>query len=312
MAKKLHHTKKQVCFVLIASLCFLSGCGFHIDNEIANWGNSTKAIASEAASGTDTVESLKAENSFSPFISNSTDKEYRVNGTIYLSSERALTMLKASDDAEITIKGKLEKVEGDIQLLYKDTEGNTTVLADSCDNMETDISIDTVLKVQTGTGEICFAGNSSVYKFDITFSLPKNVKYYMQNDKATRSMPPRFEIDMTLTKDWDNVDPFIDERLFYVTKDVDSLELNIIFQMKGESGLLEIADNNSDEVLWSNSWNSSVGNTSLTASLKSLQKEKEYVIRFTGTKIEYANIVAASESDLIKERTRPLGQTTEE
>ena len=191
MTKMLHQTKKRICFVLIASLCFLSGCGFHIDNEIANWGNSTKM-------------------------------------------------------------------------------------------------------------------------FDITFSLSKNIQFYMQNDKTTLSMPPRFEIDMTLTKDWDEADPFIDERLFYVTKDVDSLELNIIFQMMGESGLLEIADNNTDEVLWSNCWNSSVGNTSLAASLKSLQKEKEYVIRFTGTKIEYANIVAASESDLIKERTRPLDQTTEE
>ena len=308
----MHHTKKQISFVLIAFLCFLSGCGFHADNEMANWGNSTKAIVSEASAGTDTVESLKAENSFSPFISNSTDKEYRVNGTIYLSGERALTMLEAADDAEITIKGKLEKVEGDIQLLYKDSEGNTTILVDNRDIAETGISIDTVLKVQPGTGEICFAGNSSVYKFDIIFSLSKDIQYYMQNDKTTLSMPPRFEIDMTLTKDWDDADPFIDERLFHVTKDVDSVELNIIFQMMGESGLLEIADNNSDEVLWSNSWDSSVGNTSLAASLKSLQKEKEYVIRFTGTKIEYANIVVASESDLIKERTRPLDRTTEE
>ena len=312
MNKKVHHTKKRICFVLIASLCFLSGCEFHIDNEIANLGNSAKAIVSEASSGTDTVESLKAENSFSPFISNSTDKEYRVNGTIYLSSERALTMLEAVDDAEITIKANLEKVEGDIQLLYKNSEGNTTILVDSRDATETDISIDTVLKVQTGTGEIYFAGNSGVYKFDITFSLSKNIQYYMHNDETTLSMPPSFEIDMTLTKDWDDADPFIDERLFYVTKDVDSLELNIIFQMKGESGLLEIADNNSDEVLWSNSWNSSVGNTSLTASLKSLQKEKEYVIRFTGTKIEYANIVVGSENDFIQERTRPLDRTMEE
>lgn len=312
MNKKVHHTKKRIYFVLIASLCFLSGCEFQTDNEIANWRNSAKAIVSETSFGADTVESLKAENSFSPFISNSTDKEYRVNGIIYLSSERALTMLEAADDAEITIKGNLEKVEGDIQLLYKNSEGNTTILVDSRDATETDISIDTVLKVQTGTGEIYFAGNSSVYKFDITFSLLKNIQYYMQNDKTTLSMLPRFEIDMTLTKDWDDADPFIDERLFYVTRDVDSLELNIIFRMEGEGGLLEIADNNTGEVLWSNSWNRSVGNTSLVASLKSLQKEKEYVIRFTGTKIEYANIIVASESDLIKERTRPLDRTTEE
>lgn len=115
-------------------------------------------------------------------------------------------MLEAADNAEITIKGKLEKVEGDIQLLYKDSDGNTAVLADRRGATETDISIDTVLNVQAGTGEIYFAGNSSICKFDITFSLLKNIKYYMHNDKTTLSMPPRFEIEMTLTKDWDDAD----------------------------------------------------------------------------------------------------------
>ena len=82
--------------------------------------------------------------------------------------------------------------------------------------------------------------------------------------------------------------------------------------MRGESGLLEIADNSTNEVLWSKSWDGTVINTAFAAQLKDLQKDKEYVIRFTGTDIKYVNIVAASESSFIKERTSPLNQTTEE
>lgn len=126
--------------------------------------------------------------------------------------------------------------------------------------------------------------------------------------EPTVSRPPKFEIEMELTKDYDDADPFIDERLFYVTEDVDALELDILYQLKGEGGILEIADNNTDAVLWSYACSESVESAALAAPLNSLQTDKEYVIRFTGTKIEYANIVAASESDFIKERSRPLEQ----
>jgi len=305
------YTKVNI-LLLINALFLLSGCAFHVNHETALLENGTKAAVSEAASKTDTAESLKAQNSFSPFISNSTEEQYKVNGTIYLSSKRTLTMLEATNDTEITIKGKLEKVEGDIQLLYKDSDGNITVLADSQESTEDSVSIDTILSAKAGTGEIYFAGASSIYKFDLAFGLSETVKYYMHNDESTASMLPNFEIEMEMTENYDDTQPFINERLFYATDNIDTLEFNFVFQMRGESGLLEIADNSTNEVLWSKSWDGTVTNTAFAAQLKDLQKDKEYVIRFTGTNIKYVNIVAASESSFIKERTRPLNQTTEE
>lgn len=113
-------------------------------------------------------------------------------------------------------------------------------------------------------------------------------------------------IEMELTSNYDNNEPFINEKLIYVSDNIDALNLDVSFQMKGESGTLEIADNETQQVLWSNAWNGDIEKTKFIISLDKLDKEKEYVIRFIGTKISYAKIVITSESSLIKERDKPI------
>ena len=222
-------------------------------------------------------------------------------------------MLEAADDAQITVTGKLNPIEGDISLLYQAPDGTVTTLADSsgiADNST--IFINQPLDIPAGNGEIYFTGNCADAMFDIGFSLSDNVRYYYFNiDNSTNSMPPRFEINMELTENYDDADPFIDERLFYVTKDMDTLQLNLLYQMKGEEGILEIADNKTGDVLWMSIWHGTVDTATTAAQLKNLETDKEYVIRFTGTKIEYAAITAVSDSDKIQERERPE-QTVEE
>lgn len=112
-------------------------------------------------------------------------------------------------------------------------------------------------------------------------------------------------IEMELNENYDTSDPFIHGKLFYVSDTIDNLKLEISFQMEGKSGLLEIADNKTNEVFWSDSWNGNIDNTTFSVSLDTLEKEKEYVIRFTGTKIKYTKIVITSKNKLVKERERP-------
>lgn len=113
-------------------------------------------------------------------------------------------------------------------------------------------------------------------------------------------------IEMEMRKDYDTSDPFIHEKLIYVSDDIDSLQLNVSFQMKGESGTLEIANNQTKEVFWSDSWNENVDESIFTISLDTLKKDAEYVIRFTGAGINYAKIVITSENSLVKEREQPV------
>lgn len=120
------------------------------------------------------------------------------------------------------------------------------------------------------------------------------------------SESPQTLIEMELTSNYDTSDPFINEKLFYVSDSVDALKLNVSFRMEGESGMLEIADHETKQVLWSDTWNGNVPNTAFSISLDTLEKEKEYVIRFTGTKINDAKIVITSDSKLVKERERPM------
>lgn len=112
-------------------------------------------------------------------------------------------------------------------------------------------------------------------------------------------------IEMELTENYSSTDPFINAKLFCVSENVDALDLDTSFRMEGESGALEIADNETGEVLWSDSWEGTVAETTFTIPLTDLKKEKEYVIRFTGTKIIYAKIVAATENPYVQEQERP-------
>ena len=73
----------------------------------------------------------------------------------------------------------------------------------------------------------------------------------------------------------------------------------------GESGIVEIKDRIAGEVLWSNTWNENASGKTVTVSLNNLQKEKEYDVRFTGTKINHAVVNVTFESELVQEKSRP-------
>ena len=113
-------------------------------------------------------------------------------------------------------------------------------------------------------------------------------------------------IDMKLDENYDDTDPFINERLFCVSEDLDTLTAEVTFEMDGESGILEVKNNKTNEVLWSNSWEENVKPETFTISLKDLKKDDEYVVCFTGTKINQATIEITFESELVQEREKPL------
>lgn len=112
-------------------------------------------------------------------------------------------------------------------------------------------------------------------------------------------------IEMETDKNYDVADPFINARLFHVSEDIDVLETDISFQMDGESGVVEIKDNQTDETLWSNTWHGSVDNDTRAVSLENMLKGREYAIWFTGTKISHAMVKVTFQSDLAQEMQRP-------
>lgn len=111
--------------------------------------------------------------------------------------------------------------------------------------------------------------------------------------------------EMELDSYYDDTDPFINERLFCVSEDISTLKAKISFQMDGKSGIVEIRDNETDELVWANTWDGNIENDTFTISLNNILKENEYVIRFVGTEINYAKIEVVFESDLVQERERP-------
>ena len=112
-------------------------------------------------------------------------------------------------------------------------------------------------------------------------------------------------LEMEMNANYSNSDPFENGRLFCVSEDIETLDAEVYFQMDGERGIVEIKDRNSDEVLWSNTWDEKVSGDTITVPLNNLQKEKEYDVRFTGTKINHAVVKVTFESELVQEKSRP-------
>ena len=110
---------------------------------------------------------------------------------------------------------------------------------------------------------------------------------------------------MEANANYSTSDPFENGRLFCVSEDIETLDAEVCFQMDGERGIVEIKDRNADEVLWSNTWDENVNGDTLSVSLNNLQNEKEYVVRFTGTKINHAVVKVSFESELVQEKSRP-------
>ena len=107
-----------------------------------------------------------------------------------------------------------------------------------------------------------------------------------------------------MTSDYDTTDPFVNEKLFSISDDVDSINFEVSVHMKCERSLLEIADNETKEIIWDKSWNDSA-DEELDISLNNLDKEKEYVIRLTCSKVEHAEAVIAFDSSLVEDVVMP-------
>ena len=84
-------------------------------------------------------------------------------------------------------------------------------------------------------------------------------------------------LEMEMNANYSSLDPFENGRLFCVSEDIEALDVEVYFQLDGESGIVQIKDRNADEVLWSNTWDENVNGDTVTVSLNNLQKEKEYV-----------------------------------
>ncbi len=124
-------------------------------------------------------QSLKEQNIYAPLETRTADGAYKITGRIYLSDKRTAAKVEAASDTDIHIKGTVTRIEGDMKLIYEGRDGSTVILAESTVDSEQPVTIDTVLSVKAGTGNIYFSGASAVYDFDISFGLSDDIKYYL-------------------------------------------------------------------------------------------------------------------------------------
>lgn len=77
-------------------------------------------------------------------------------------------------------------------------------------------------------------------------------------------------------------------------------------KMDGENIILEVKNNKTKVVLWSNVWEGNDKSEAFPISLEDLKKEDEYVVCLTGRKINYAALEITFDSSFVQERAKPL------
>lgn len=115
------------------------------------------------------------------------------------------------------------------------------------------------------------------------------------------------KIEMQMNENYDETEPFVNERLFCVSSDVDMVTAQGKLELEGEKATVEIKENETGKTLWQDTWEGSVESTDFSISLEHLKKDAEYVIRLTGTEIQEANLTLEFDSDQVRERERPAG-----
>lgn len=120
------------------------------------------------------------------------------------------------------------------------------------------------------------------------------------------SSQTQFVMEMEMSEGYDENQPFINEKLFTVSENVESLELSTTFELVGETATLKIFDRETEAILFEqDTWNTNVDKTNFIITLDNLEKDREYVIQLTCENIEYVKLVITSENSLIKEKEKP-------
>lgn len=143
--------------ILLFSLCFLfSGCSSELENGIVNSAGLERIIDS----GTSYFDQYRAEG---------LKDNYEVQGTVYQmeNDENAvIAEVLAEKETSLKVSGKMERMQGDVSLVYTSPDGNDIFIADS-DSKE----IETEIDLPKGKGIIHFSGNGkkAVCRFEFHF-----------------------------------------------------------------------------------------------------------------------------------------------
>lgn len=97
-------------------------------------------------------------------------------------------------------------------------------------------------------------------------------------------------MEMELDRRTDEPELYTYGRLFCVSEDMDTLTVKIMLEMDGKRKTLEVKNNKTNEVLWSDTWEGMIESEMISIPLKNLKKDEEYTIYVTGRKVRNAAI----------------------
>lgn len=137
----------------------------------------------EIAGALDGMKNSRSEDQsyYSNFESKQAGQNYVLSGAYYQNkSVKGLVNAEVLRETDLSVTGTLKCTKGNIRLIFQAPDGTETVLAE-CENGEDSEETAVALTVTAPAGKsvFYFSGTNSVCDFNLEFSMPDHVSYYL-------------------------------------------------------------------------------------------------------------------------------------
>lgn len=129
----------------------------------------------------------KKQSYYNEFESKVKGDAYLLKGIVHQNQDkRGLVRVEAPKGTEISVKGSIVRESGEIKLVYRDSDGTVTVLAEGKEDGNRENGIDMTVKVKDGKGDFYFEGDAAVCQFELSLGLTKDIKYYLTSNNPIK------------------------------------------------------------------------------------------------------------------------------
>lgn len=120
--------------------------------------------------------------------------DYSLSGKAYVTDTLSFLHITSSENTEISLKGELKKISGNIDIVYVGENGESIITSSKDKNAK----IDAKFQVESGDGRLEFRGSNVSFNFNITIENIEKVEYIGIENKKEEELKDNEPTDTDL------------------------------------------------------------------------------------------------------------------
>ena len=113
---------------------------------------------------------LSTGSYYNDFTAKGEDAKYTLTGKAKVNGTSDILYITPSENTEVTLKGRLSSLSGDVQIVYVTPENEDVVILDTSRSHQKKVKFNTIIGLEEGAGRIEFRGDNITFKYDLAFT----------------------------------------------------------------------------------------------------------------------------------------------